>query len=91
MKKIIIGVFVIGLMLVCFLLPVKNKEESVKEELLGISYDVDSNLVELTNYDTENPVVAMYVKNYGSIVIELYPEIAPNTVSNFISLIKEGL
>ena len=32
----------------------------------------------------------MYIKNYGSIVIELYPDIAPNTVNNFISLVKSG-
>ena len=32
----------------------------------------------------------MYIKNYGSIVIELYPDVAPNTVNNFISLIKKG-
>ena len=41
-------------------------------------------------YKTENPVVAMYIEGYGSVVMELYPEVAPNTVSNFISLIKEG-
>lgn len=32
----------------------------------------------------------MYIEGYGSIVIELYPEIAPNTVNNFISLVKSG-
>ena len=32
----------------------------------------------------------MYVEDYGSIVIELYPDVAPNTVNNFISLVKSG-
>ena len=32
----------------------------------------------------------MYIKNYGSIVIELYPDVAPNTVNNFIYLVKSG-
>ena len=32
----------------------------------------------------------MYIKNYGAIVIELYPDIAPNTVNNFISLVSKG-
>ena len=32
----------------------------------------------------------MYIENYGSIVIELYPNVAPNTVNNFISLVKSG-
>ena len=62
----------------------------VEEDLLGISYDVDGNEAALDQYDTENPVVAMYVEDYGSIVIELYPDIAPNTVNNFISLVKSG-
>ena len=58
--------------------------------MLGISYDIEGNETSLDKYDTENPVVAMYIENYGSVVIELYPEIAPNTVNNFISLTKSG-
>ncbi len=34
----------------------------------------------------QNPVATMEIKDYGVIKIELYPEIAPNTVSNFIAL-----
>jgi peptidyl-prolyl cis-trans isomerase len=37
-----------------------------------------------------NPIVEMKIKNKGTIKIELYPEIAPNTVNNFISLVKKG-
>ena len=32
----------------------------------------------------------MYIENYGSVVMELYPDVAPNTVNNFISLVKSG-
>lgn len=38
----------------------------------------------------QNPIVTMEIKNRGVIKIELYPEIAPNTVNNFISLVKKG-
>ena len=38
----------------------------------------------------QNPVVTITMKNGDVIKAELYPEIAPNTVSNFISLIKSG-
>lgn len=62
----------------------------IKEDMLGISFDQKGNEAELKQYDTKNPVVAMYIENYGSIVIELYPEVAPNTVNNFISLVKSG-
>lgn len=62
----------------------------VEEDLLGISYDQEGNTASLDQYDTENPVVAMYVEEYGSIVMELYPDVAPNTVANFISLVESG-
>ena len=38
----------------------------------------------------QNPIVTMKIKDRGEIRIELYPEIAPNTVNNFISLVKKG-
>ncbi len=38
----------------------------------------------------ENPLVRMEIQDVGAIQIELYPEIAPNTVRNFISLIQKG-
>lgn len=62
----------------------------VEENLLGISYDEKGHEVELNKYKTDNPVVAMYIEDYGSIVIELFPKVAPNTVNNFISLVKSG-
>ena len=38
----------------------------------------------------ENPIVTMSIKDYGTVEIELYPEKAPNTVNNFVSLVNEG-
>lgn len=38
----------------------------------------------------ENPVVTITMANNKKIVMELYPKIAPNTVANFISLVKAG-
>ena len=40
--------------------------------------------------DNKNPIVTLDITNYGIIEIELYPEIAPNTVNSFISLVKSG-
>nr|WP_260471869.1 peptidylprolyl isomerase [Bacillus sp. HMF5848] len=37
-----------------------------------------------------NPVVTITMENGKQIVMELYPDIAPNTVNNFISLINKG-
>ena len=38
----------------------------------------------------KNPVVTIEMMNGDIIKAELYPEIAPNTVNNFISLVKKG-
>ena len=37
-----------------------------------------------------NPVVEMKVKNFGTIKIELYPDVAPITVANFLELVNKG-
>jgi peptidyl-prolyl cis-trans isomerase B (cyclophilin B) len=37
-----------------------------------------------------NPIVTIKLKNGGTVKAELYPEVAPNTVNNFISLVKKG-
>lgn len=86
-EKGIIALVVVLLVLIVVFLP--TKDEVVKEELLGIQYDIEGNETDFS-YESENPVVAFYVKEYGSIVMELYPDIAPNTVYNFISLVKKG-
>lgn len=38
----------------------------------------------------QNPLVTIEMENGAKITVELYPEIAPNTVNNFISLVKKG-
>ncbi len=37
-----------------------------------------------------NPIVKFEMENGGTITAELYPEIAPNTVANFVTLVKNG-
>ena len=38
----------------------------------------------------KNPQVTIEMENGDTMVAELYPEIAPNTVNNFISLVQQG-
>lgn len=82
-------ILVITLVLV-FLCCGCNDEDITKEKLLNIDFSTESNEAHLDSYDTENPVVAMYIEDYGAIVMELYPDKARNTVNNFISLVKNG-
>lgn len=37
----------------------------------------------------QNPIVTIQT-NQGTIQVELYPDVAPNTVNNFISLVQKG-
>ncbi len=39
---------------------------------------------------SQNPIASIEMENGDIIKVELYPHIAPNTVNNFISLIKKG-
>ena len=38
----------------------------------------------------QNPIVTIEMENGGKMVAELYPEVAPNTVNNFVSLVQSG-
>ena len=38
----------------------------------------------------KNPIVTIEMENGGIIKAELYPEVAPNTVANFVNLIQSG-
>lgn len=50
---------------------------------------VATNIAIAKTHKIQNPVATFEVENYGTIKIELYPEYAPNTVSNFINLIQK--
>ena len=41
-------------------------------------------------FKSQNPVATMEVENFGTIKMELYPDQAPETVSNFIKLADNG-
>lgn len=46
-------------------------------------------VVEVKAMET-TPIVTMIIKDYGTITLELYPEMAPNTVNNFTTLANNG-
>ena len=52
--------------------------------LLGYGY------YQKVTYKLQRPVVSIEIQDYGTVKIELYPDMAPNTVKNFIKLINEG-
>ncbi len=40
--------------------------------------------------EKKNPIITFEINNGKKIIAELYPEIAPNSVNNFISLVSKG-
>jgi peptidyl-prolyl cis-trans isomerase B (cyclophilin B) len=42
------------------------------------------------NSETKNPIVTIEMENGNKIKVELYPEVAPETVKNFVSLVGKG-
>lgn len=58
---------------------VNQSEENTNEPTSEV--DIDEDVI---------PVVTMEMENGGTVTIELYPSIAPNTVNNFIALVEDG-
>lgn len=58
--------------------------------MLGLPRQIPPLGKELFIMAEKNPIVTIEIAGGGSVKAELYPDIAPNTVNNFISLIKKG-
>lgn len=58
--------------------------------LVGLIGVVVYNGVNSIQDTSANPVATFELQDYGTIKMELYPEYAPNTVTNFIALIEAG-
>ena len=58
--------------------------------LIVISGIVIYNGVNAQNEEIVHPVAVFDIQDYGTVKCELYPEYAPNTVSNIIALINAG-
>ena len=57
--------------------------------IVGIGYLGYGYYLKLTK-KSQNPIATIEVENFGTIKVELYPNMAPNTVSNFIKLAQNN-
>lgn len=68
---------------------VDNTQEQVQEDITKEENNIAE--TEEINFSKEtNPIVTFEVEGFGTIKAELYPEVAPNTVKNFIELVNKG-
>ena len=58
--------------------------------VLGAIAYVINTIVKKQNFKAQNPIATIEIADYGTIKIELYPEYAPETVSNFVKLANNG-
>ena len=58
--------------------------------ILGIGF-VGYGFYKKLKVEEKNPIATMEVEGFGTIKIELYPDMAPNTVTNFIRLANRGV
>ena len=79
-KKII--ALLLGLMMLCSLACAKEATSAPAAE--------KTETKEETNVDKTHPIATITMKDGGVIELELYPEIAPESVKNFISLANSG-
>ncbi len=72
-----------------------EKEEEIIEPIVHeIPEERYVNLQELPYAEylnLSNPIVTITVEGMGDIVIQLFPEVAPNTVNNFVAYIQAGV
>lgn len=91
MKRVIslLLMFAICISLLCGCSEKDTKDNSDENNIIS------DKLPEFSEYsdkmsDESNPVALIKVKDMGYMIVELYYDIAPNTVKNFISLSKSG-
>lgn len=86
-KKILL--LVLGLTIV-FSLAGCKKEDDAFEFVTPERYNINIyNLGYIEYVSLNNPVVTINVKDIGEIVIQLFPEVAPNSVNSFIKYIQD--
>ena len=103
MKKILIGALAVTMALTMVACGEKEKETNTETTETAKPITTTTKAAEkkendmakfgdINRYDNveQNPVVTMEMEDGGIVKIELYPQIAPTSVENFISLINKG-
>lgn len=68
----------------------ENEEEQEIVHDIPDEVFINLNELEYSEYvNLSNPVVTITIKGMGDIVLQLFPDIAPNTVNNFIHYIQD--
>ena len=83
MKKILCSI--LALMMLLSFAACSKKEPPKHEDLDFSKADISS----FTETDSETDYVAIKVEEYGTIIVRLFPDVAPETVKNFKGLVSD--
>lgn len=92
-RSIGIAVLLLGVVLIVFVLlrPDGSFGGAAEEDVPQHVADDDSpTAMDNNGSGGDFPVVTIEMENGAKIEIELYPDVAPNTVNNFVSLVRQG-
>lgn len=68
-----------------------NKNENKKNETKDDTLEIEAvEAKPILKVEENRPVVTIVFNDYDSVTLELYPELAPNTVNNFLTLANQG-
>jgi len=93
LKNVLVTTMILSsliLMMGCQSRETVDKTNQNEVNLNEITFESSQTEEKVNDSKESNPVVTMNVKDYGTVKIELYPEVAPNTVNNFIELVESG-
>jgi len=77
-------------MLSVLLIGCQASSNDEKEEITNEDIESENEEVEVPEKTGKTPIVTLTMENGEDIVMELYPDKAPNTVNNFITLVNDG-
>ncbi len=88
MKKFIC--LLTAVMLVCISFTACDEKDAPPPTMEEIDFSSLTDLSAVSETAETTDYVKIEVENYGTIVIRLYPDVAPETVANFKKLVSEG-
>src|SRR5699024_10085465 len=84
-------IFILSIfMLSVLLIGCQASSNDEKEEITNEDIESENEEVEVPEKTGKTPIVTLTMENGEDIVMELYPDKAPNTVNNFITLVNDG-
>lgn len=92
---ILLGILVVAVVLAAGMFlqttaDTQNSETEVVPQSQDGGAEINSQQSATEQTEAKNPVVTIRMESGNEIKVELYPDVAPNTVNNFLSLAKSG-